>query len=56
MKYEDTYRSYKEFEQMGRRKIGTFQLCIDALAKDLYYDQQIELDNEEEIKELDFDF
>ena len=51
----ETYRTWKEFEQAERRKVGTFQLCIDDLAKDLYIDTLSERDDEEEPEELNFD-
>jgi hypothetical protein len=50
----ETYRTWREFEQIERRKVGTFQLCIDDLAKDLYIDMLSERDDEEPA-ELDFD-
>ena len=50
----ETYRNWIDFEQTERRKMGTFQLCIDDLAKDLYIDFPVEKE-EEELKELDFD-
>lgn len=50
----ETFRSWKEFEQTERRKVGTFQLSIDELAKDLYIDSTTGKD-EEEVAELDFD-
>jgi hypothetical protein len=50
----ETYRTWREFEQTECRKMGTFQLCIDDLAKDLYIDILSERDNEEP-EELDFD-
>ena len=53
MKMEETYRSWKEFEQLERRRVGTFQLCVDDLAKDLYVDQVRTSDDE--VEELNFD-
>ncbi len=51
----ETYRTWKEFEEIENRKVGTFQLSIDELAKDMYVDTLSERDDEEEIEELDFD-
>ena len=51
----ETYRTWMDFEQIERRKVGTFQLCIDDLAKDLYIDYPAEKEDEEE-RELNFDF
>jgi hypothetical protein len=50
----ETYRNLIDFEQSERRKIGTFQLSIDDLAKDLYIDYPMEKEGEEE-SELNFD-
>ena len=50
----ETYRTWTEFEQIERRKVGTFQLCIDDLAKDLYIDILSEREDGEPA-ELDFD-
>mgnify|MGYP001241959202 CR=1 FL=1 len=50
----ETYRTWIDFEQTERRKSGTFQLCIDDLAKDLYIDYPAEKEVEES-RELDFD-
>ena len=50
----ETYRTWREFEQIENRKIGTFQLCIDDLAKDLYIDILSEKDDAES-EELNFD-
>jgi hypothetical protein len=54
-KMGETYRTWMDFEQIERRKVGTFQLCIDDLAKDLYIDYPAEKEDEEE-QELNFDF
>jgi hypothetical protein len=53
MKLEETYRSWKEFEELERRRVATFQLSIDDLARDLYVDTSLE--EEDELEELDFD-
>jgi hypothetical protein len=53
MSFEESYRSWKEFEELERRKVGTFQLSIDDLARDLYVDLSA-VDNDEEVAELDF--
>lgn len=53
MKLEEiTYRSWQEFEKEQRRRVATFQLSLDDLARDLYVDFDLD---EEEIKELNFD-
>jgi hypothetical protein len=49
---EKSYRTWQEFEQEERRRVGTFQLSIDDLERDLYYEEVCE---DEEPKELDFD-
>ena len=50
----ESYRTWTEFEQIERRKVNTFQLCIDDLAKDLYIDVPSGQE-EDEPAELDFD-
>ena len=56
MKSEATYRTWKEFEEMERRRVGTFQLSVDDLARDLYVDAYKDDDDDDlEIQELDFD-
>ncbi|MCK9522027.1 MAG: hypothetical protein M0R76_03150 [Proteobacteria bacterium] len=51
---EEGYRSWEEFESMERRRVGTFQLSIDDLARDWYMDGSYGADEEEE-RELNFD-
>ena len=46
MKSEATYRTWKEFEEMERRRVGTFQLSVDDLARDLYVDTYKDDDEE----------
>jgi hypothetical protein len=53
MKQDNIYRNWEEFEREERRRYATFQLSLDELAKDLYIDNEIE--EEEEVKELNFD-
>ena len=54
MKTEITYRSWKEFEMSERRRVGTIQLSVDDLARDLYVDCLLDEDNDE-VEELFFD-
>jgi len=49
-----SYSSWKEFTQDEFKRFGTFQLSIDELAKDVYYDDA--KDDDEEIEELNFDY
>jgi hypothetical protein len=49
-----TYRSWKEFTEQQYRKANTFQLSIDELARDLYYDDAA-YKNDLEDDELNFD-
>ena len=53
MKSEATYRTWKEFEETERRRVGTFQLSVDDLARDLYVDTY--KDDDDETQELNFD-
>ena len=55
MTSEAIYRTWKEFEEMERRRVGTFQLSVDDLAKDLYIDTYKDDDDDVEIRELNFD-
>ena len=53
---EKEYRTWKEFNQQELRRVGTFQLSIDDLAHDLYFDDKMDKrDEEEEEEELNFD-
>ncbi len=54
MKMEESYRSWKEFEEIERRRVTTVQLSIDDLARDLYVDPR-SLEDEDEVEELNFD-
>jgi hypothetical protein len=36
------YRSWKEFKQEEYRQFGSFQLSLDELARDLYYDEKVQ--------------
>jgi hypothetical protein len=49
-----TYRSWEDFKKDEYRRCGTFQLSIDELARDLYYEDQL-YNNEEEEEELNFE-
>ncbi len=54
---EHKYRSWEEFTREEYRRVGTFQLSIDELARDLYYEDNKNLDDENsEEKELNFDY
>ena len=54
-KMEDNYyRSWQDFRQQQYRRANTFQLSIDELERDLYYDDSQEKKDEEE--ELNFDY
>ena len=52
---EDGYRSWKDFKSEQYRQTNTFQLCIDELAHDLYYDETNEKKAWDE-EELNFDY
>ena len=52
---EKGFRTWKEFTQHEYRRVNTFQLCVDDLAKDLYYDDAHEPTDNEETDELNFD-
>lgn len=53
MRYEEiTYRSWQDFEKEQRRRVATFQLCLDDLAQDLYVDFDADL---ADVEELNFD-
>ena len=51
---EMPYRSWKDFTEHQYRRANTFQLCIDELESDLYYDDTPEKSEEDE--ELNFDY
>jgi len=56
MKLEEvTYRTWQEFEQQERRRVGTFQLSVDDLAKDMYADLDVK-SNKDTVEELNFDY
>ena len=50
-----TYRTWKDFTEQQYRQTNTFQLCIDELANDLYYDETQEKKAWDE-EELNFDY
>ena len=54
---EKSYRTWNEFKQSEYRRVSTFQLSIDELARDLYFDEhnRHKDDKEEEEEELNFD-
>jgi hypothetical protein len=49
-----TYRSWKEFTEQQNRKSNTFQLSIDELERDLYFDDS-EYKRDKDDDELCFD-
>jgi hypothetical protein len=53
----ESFRSWQEFETSERRRVATFQMSVDNLARDLYLETEIvETDlNDSEVKELNFD-
>ena len=52
---DKAFRTWREFNEQEDRRCGTFQLSIDDLARDLYYDERFQKQNEEE-EELNFDY
>ena len=52
---DNAYRSWQDFTQQQYRRANTFQLCIEELESDLYFDDQLEKKDEEE-EELNFDY
>lgn len=57
MQKEESYRSWKEFETSERRRVATFQLSVDNLARDLYLEMAPSREQAEdsEVAELNFD-
>jgi hypothetical protein len=51
---DNVYRSWQDFTQQQYRRANTFQLCIEELENDLYFDDNLEKNDEEE--ELNFDY
>ncbi len=57
MMMEDlSYRSWDDFNRSEDRRVGTFQLSVDDLARDLYYENRPYNDDDEEEDELNFDY
>ncbi len=52
---EDTFRSWDDFNKNEYRRCGTFQLSLEDLARDVYYDDGSKRQKEEE-EELNFDY
>jgi len=52
---EESYQSWRDFEVAERRRVGTFQLSVDDLARDLYMDTSFGADDVDSA-ELNFDF
>ena len=54
---EEAFRSWKEFEMAERRRVATFQLSVDSLARDLYLEMEpIAEMEDDEVVELNFDY
>jgi hypothetical protein len=55
---EEAFRSWKDFEMSERRRVATFQLSVDNLARDLYLEMgpAQEEKEESEVVELNFDY
>ena len=52
---EEAYRSWQDFEISERRRVGSFQLSVDDLARDLYIENpRIQENDDEELSELNF--
>ncbi len=49
------YRSWDHFRKSEIRRVATFQLSVDELAHDLYYDERANKYEQEEEEELNFD-
>jgi hypothetical protein len=52
---EKSYVTWKDFNEQELRRCATFQLSVDDLARDLYYDEKA-TEKEDEVTELNFDF
>ena len=52
---DDGYRTWKDFTEHQYRRANTFQLCIDELAHDLYYDETQDKKSWDD-EELNFDY
>ncbi|MBN2717688.1 MAG: hypothetical protein JXX14_17695 [Deltaproteobacteria bacterium] len=54
---DEAFRSWKEFEMSERRRVATFQLSVDNLARDLYLEMTPAEDEKEDcdVAELNFD-
>jgi hypothetical protein len=49
------YRSWEEFKKSEYRRCGTFQLSVEDLANDLYFDDDDQWEDPEN-SELNFDY
>lgn len=49
------FQSWEEFTKHEYRRCGTFQLSVEDLANDLYFDDDKDLE-ESEVEELNFDY
>ena len=54
MEEKPAFQSWKDFTQQEYRRCATFQLSIEELARDLYYDERMQ-EREEAEEELNFD-
>ena len=53
---DNAFRTWREFNQQEYRRCSTFQLSIDDLARDLYYDERCQKQNDDDDEELNFDY
>ncbi|MCP4603156.1 MAG: hypothetical protein GY847_22020 [Proteobacteria bacterium] len=54
---ESKFNSWEDFTKEEYRRCGTFQLSLEDLARDLYYDDSDNFKKEDsEEKELNFDY
>ena len=53
----ESFKSWQEFETSERRRVATFQMSVDNLARDLYLETEtFEVETvDSEVKELNFD-
>ena len=49
------FRSWDEFTKNEYRRCGTFQLSVEDLANDLYFDDEKDWEDSE-VEELNFDY
>jgi hypothetical protein len=56
IKEKMAFDSWKEFKQNEYRRCATFELSIDDLAKDMYYEEHFDKKDKDERDELNFDY